>query len=295
MKVTERLEKNAQDLEPALAAAIEGLPSVPRRLREAMAHALLGGGKRLRPSLALAACELAGGRRAEGLPGAVALECLHSYSLVHDDLPCMDDDELRRGRPTVHKAFGEAMAVLAGDALLTLAFESLAKGPAPADRKMKALRLLAEAGGAAGMVGGQALDLEAEGGEPELKEVEEIHRRKTGALIEAALGVGALLGGGAPHLVESLRSYGRALGLAFQIVDDCLDQTRSAAELGKTAGKDEEAGKATWVACLGVEESMRQARALVSEAISALESLPGSHPQVDFLKELAFFVVSRGY
>ena len=295
MNVTDRLKQCAQELEPALAGALKDLSGVPSQLREAMAHALLDGGKRLRPALVLTACEAAGGKRAEGLPGAIALECLHSYSLVHDDLPCMDDDELRRGRPTVHKAFGEAMAVLAGDALLTLAFESLTRGPAPADRKMRALRLLADAGGAVGMVGGQALDLLAEGTEPELAQVEEIHRKKTGALIEAALGVGALLGGGSPPVVDALRAYGRALGLAFQIVDDCLDQTKTAEELGKTAGKDEEAGKATWVACLGGEESLKQAHALVSEGISALEQIPGPNPSVDFLKELAFFVVSRGH
>jgi geranylgeranyl pyrophosphate synthase len=144
------------------------------------------------------------------------------------------------------------------------------------------------------MVGGQALDLLAEGSDPNLAQVEAIHRRKTGALIEAALGVGAHLGGASPPFVDALREYGRALGLAFQIVDDCLDETKTAAELGKTAGKDQEAGKATWVSCLGVEESMKQARSLVSEAISALESIPSPNPQVDFLKELAFFVVSRG-
>ncbi len=295
MMVTDRLQKEARELEPVLVEALEGLSGVPQALRAAMAHALLDGGKRLRPALVLAACEAVGGTRAEGLPGAIALECLHSYSLVHDDLPCMDDDDLRRGRPTVHKAFGEAMAVLAGDALLTLAFESLTRGPAAADRKMRALRLLSEAGGAVGMVGGQALDLLAEGKEPKLEEVEEIHRRKTGALIEAALGVGALLGGGAPPLVEALRSYGRALGLAFQIVDDCLDQTQTASELGKTAGKDLEAGKVTWVACLGVEESLKQARSLVSEAISALGPIPLPNPHVGFLKELAFFVLSRSH
>jgi geranylgeranyl diphosphate synthase type II len=255
---------------PRIEAALERcLPEEerpPRRLHAAMRYAVFSGGKRLRPLLALAAASCAGGDVEAALPGACAVELIHTYSLVHDDLPALDNDELRRGRPTLHRVYGEALAILAGDALLTLAFETLAGGGGEPARRLEAQISLARAVGASGMIGGQVDDLDPAGpGEP-AERVESIHRRKTAALMGASARIGALLGGGAESDARVLSEVGERLGLAFQIVDDLLDETGSAAAVGKAVGKDQRSGKLTYPAVWGVEVSRRRAHEIAEEA-----------------------------
>lgn len=252
-------------VERALLALLPPVTALPLRLHEAMHYALFPGGKRLRPMLVLLGCQAAGGDPARALPAAAALECLHTYSLVHDDLPCMDDDDLRRGRPTCHKVFGDALALLAGDALLTLAFEGAATAGA------LAVVELARAAGSLGMVGGQVEDLAVEGdaAQHSLERVRWIHDHKTGALITASLLVGAHAAAEGPlpaAVLEPLRAFGDRLGLAFQIADDCLDLTGTAAELGKNPMADVALGKLTWPAMVGLEPSLATARQLADEA-----------------------------
>ncbi len=263
----------------------------PARLAEAMRYSLLGGGKRLRPILTLWAAEACGGSFEAALPAAAALEMVHTYSLVHDDLPAMDDDDLRRGRPTCHKQFDEATAVLAGDGLLTLAFETVARHVRPAETAAACVLALAEASGPEGMVGGQMADLEAEGRPGgTLALLEAIHRRKTGALLRAALKMGALTAGASPAEHSALDIYGRAVGLAFQIVDDLLDVGGDEAKLGKRVGKDSELGKWTYPGLLGVEQSRARARELAAEAVAALAMFG---PRGDRLQALALDLLER--
>jgi len=249
-------------------------PSGPARtVLEAMRYAVTAGGKRLRPILAIAACEACGGTAADVLEPAAAIELIHTYSLIHDDLPAMDDDDLRRGRPTVHRAFGEAEAILAGDALQALAFEILATRPRGADRsgrRTETVRVLAAGAGVAGMVGGQMADLEAERAPVDADGLEWIHRRKTGALLAASAELGAIHAGAVDAHRSALTDYGHALGLSFQIADDILDCTSTAEELGKTPGKDREAGKATYPALYGLDASRGRAEGLVDAALDAL-------------------------
>lgn len=275
-----RLEQALDRLVPAASAASERGPA---RIREAMRYSLCAGGKRLRPVLASAAAELAGGESAvnKALDYAAALECVHTYSLIHDDLPCMDDDDLRRGRPTCHRAFDEATALLAGDALLAEAFALVARGYADQPAVCAVLvRELAEAASADRLVGGQMQDLMAERGAsgqdavtPDLLDF--IHRHKTAALLEAALVGGGAIGGWTGGSLAALRQAGRLLGLAFQIVDDVLDATASSEVLGKTAGKDARAGKATSVSVLGLEAARALAAHRTAEARAAFANLPG--------------------
>jgi geranylgeranyl diphosphate synthase type II len=267
---TAYLEAARDRVEAALDAALA--PEQPEALREAMRYSLLAGGKRLRPILCLAACELAGGDSERALPTAVALEMIHTMSLIHDDLPAMDNDDLRRGRPTSHKVYGEANAILAGDALLTRAFEMVAlRSPGvPAERLLAVVGELALAAGAPGLVGGQVVDLECEGKAVDLDTLEYIHLHKTGALLRACVLSGALIAGASEQLLAALRVYARGIGLAFQIIDDILDVTASSEVLGKTAGKDLTADKTTYPKLLGLEESRRRAEALVAEARDAL-------------------------
>ncbi|MCE5248044.1 polyprenyl synthetase family protein [bacterium] len=259
--------------EAALSAALPPAGGPLSPLPEAMRHAALAGGKRLRPLLVLASCEAAGGAWDDAISAALALEMVHTYSLVHDDLPAMDDDDLRRGRPTVHVAFNEATAILAGDALLTLAFETLTRAEIPAERVVAEVRCLAGAAGALGMVGGQQLDLSAEGKPATEQLVTDIDRLKTGALLSAAFELGALAAGAPPSFVATLRRIGDDVGLAFQIQDDLLDETATAEQLGKTPGKDKEEGKATWPAAVGAAEARRRADALLSRSLAALAAL----------------------
>ncbi|MAE76147.1 MAG: hypothetical protein CMJ85_04680 [Planctomycetes bacterium] len=293
MTVREQLKAIASEAEWHLEQTLASAGDVPPTLREAMAHVVLAGGKRLRPALVVMACRFAGGTDAHAWPGACAVELVHVYSLVHDDMPCMDDDDLRRGQPTVHRRWDEATAVLCGDALQALAFEALVTGIGDGARAADAVGVLARAAGAAGMVAGQVLDLAGEGGPPTLDLVRTIHERKTAALIAASAELGAVLAGADQAVRSVLRQYGQGLGLAFQIVDDCLDETASAEDLGKTVGKDREAGKLTWPACVGVDSSMDQARALARGATEALLSVKGVEMPGRFLEDLALFVVNR--
>ena len=243
---------------------------VPARLREAMRYAVLGGGKRIRPRLAYATGRLVGASPAALDAPAAAVELLHAYSLVHDDLPAMDDDALRRGRPTAHVCYGEATAILVGDALQALAFEALARGGADAAIAVRQVALLAEAAGAGGMVGGQALDMEGETRRFSLAEVERMHRGKTGALIRAAVMMAAAAGSPAEEEETALDRFGGQIGLAFQIRDDVLDATRSTAALGKPHGADARRGKSTYVSLLGVDAARQMAAERLQAALGAL-------------------------
>ncbi|HXT70633.1 MAG TPA: farnesyl diphosphate synthase [Vicinamibacterales bacterium] len=270
--------------------------AAPPLIVDAMRYSVMAGGKRLRPCITLAAAEAVGARtglgaadaRARALPAAVAIEMIHSYSLIHDDLPAMDDDALRRGRPTLHVVSGDGLAILAGDGLLTEAFNVLASSPspaslpgsaeAPAQLRLRASAVLSSAAGAVGMVGGQAIDLAAAGKVPgaavdisDARALEDMHARKTGALIRASAVTGAILTGGAAPMVTAIDDYARELGLAFQIIDDVLDVEGSSASLGKTAGKDAAAGKPTYPARYGIAESRRLAAACVARATAALD------------------------
>jgi geranylgeranyl diphosphate synthase type II len=280
-------------------AAIDGAPAA---LVRAMEYSLMASGKRVRPLLVLLGCEASGGSEEQALPAACAVEMVHTYSLIHDDLPAMDDDDLRRGLPTCHKQFGEALAILAGDGLLTLAFQILTQRYPPATAAVSSLELAA-AVGAAGMVGGQVLDLAAEErlrGESFTArcagDLESIHRRKTGALFRACLRLGLYaaqgerLGGPDPEIKRRLDRYGEAFGLMFQIADDLLDVEGTAEQLGKRAGKDAGRGKLTYPGLLGVAESRKRAEALCAEAAAAVEGIgPAARP----LMELAQFVIER--
>jgi len=254
-----------------------------------MRYSLLGPGKRLRPLLALLAARVCGGRIDAAMPAACAVEMVHAYSLIHDDLPAMDNDDLRRGRPTCHKVFGEALAILAGDALLAAAFEVLAKGVRPPDVAAECCAVLAEAAGAGQLVGGQAEDMEADATNT-LDALESMHSRKTGAMIAASLVLGALTAGADRPRIDALADYGRRLGLAFQIVDDLLDVRGDENAVGKRLQKDARGGKRTFPGLIGVEASIRRAEQLVAEACAALEPLgPGAND----LRALAGYVLER--
>lgn len=241
----------------------------PKKIHEAMRYSLLAGGKRVRPVLCVASCELVGGDEATAMPAACAIEMIHTMSLIHDDLPCMDNDDLRRGKPTNHKVFGEDVAVLAGDALLALAFEHIAAATVgvPPARILRAISELAKAVGSEGLVAGQVVDLSSEGlQDVGLEQLEFIHVHKTAALLEGSVVLGAILGGGSDEEVERLRKFARCIGLLFQVVDDILDVTKSSQELGKTAGKDLVADKVTYPKLLGLEKSREFAEELNKQA-----------------------------
>ncbi|GMI76915.1 geranyl(geranyl)diphosphate synthase 11, geranylgeranyl pyrophosphate synthase 1 [Hibiscus trionum] len=246
----------------------------PIKIHEAMRYSLLAGGKRVRPVLCLAACELVGGQESMAMPAACAVEMVHTMSLIHDDLPCMDNDDLRRGKPTNHKVFGEEIAVLAGDALLSFAFEHLAVstiGVTPS-RIVRAVGELAKAIGTDGLVAGQVVDIASEGlTDVGLDHLEFIHLHKTAALLEAAVVLGAILGGGCDEDVEKLREFARCIGLLFQVVDDILDVTKSSKELGKTAGKDLVANKVTYPKLMGIDKSREFADKLKTDAVLLLQ------------------------
>lgn len=263
-------------------------------LGQAMRHAAIGGGKRLRPLLLTATAAMYGADRAQALRAATAIEAVHVYSLVHDDLPCMDDDDLRHGKPTVHKAFGEAMAVLVGDALQAFAFEVLADPATSGDPFVRAelVQVLAAAAGAGGMVGGQVLDIMGEGQALSLPEITRLQQLKTGALLGAAVEMGAVLGKVPAEGRTHLRGYARDIGLAFQIADDLLDHQGDESKAGKALRKDAEAGKQTFVGLLGAERAREQAQMLVDQAIAHL----AAHGQeADVLRALARYVVERDH
>ena len=267
----------------------------PAHLAEAISYALLGPGKRLRPQLVLMAAEACGGAPDAAMPAACAVEMVHAYSLVHDDLPAMDDDDLRRGRPTCHRVFGEAVAILAGDALLARAFQVLASEIRPPATAARCCDVLGRAAGASALVGGQAADLQLAANSDqsevgELQELEAIHRRKTGALFVASLELGGIVAQATPQQLEALALFGRNLGLAFQITDDLLDVAGTQAIVGKRVAKDADRGKLTFPGLLGVDESRRRAEALVGEARAMIELFG---PPAEPLRALARFVLTR--
>lgn len=264
----------------------------PERLMAAMRHGALNGGKRLRPFLVLESAALFDVEEADAMPAALALECMHCYSLIHDDLPAMDDDDLRRGQPTVHKVFDEATAILAGDGLLTLAFELLGSEACHRDAAIRCELVveLAKAAGLGGMVGGQMLDLQAAEDAPDEAAIRMLQAMKTGALLRYACEAGAMLGGASPMDRATLRTFGEKIGQAFQLADDVLDVVSSDEAMGKRVGKDEAMGKGTLVAILGLEEARRRADALVEEAEALLA---GFGDRADVLKDCARYVVSR--
>ena len=294
MNLQRYFEKRSQLVDRALTQALPKRTSLPPKLDDAMRYSLFSGGKRIRPILALASGEAVGAPVARIMPFACALEMIHSYSLVHDDLPAMDDDDLRRGKPTNHVVFGEAMAILAGDGLLTEAFRVMAEGalrrgqnPAAA---LRAVQEIAAGAGAMGMVGGQVADLEAEHKKPTRTLVDYIHTRKTAALLRAAVRAGALVGGASPQQFARLDQYGTAIGLAFQVADDILDVEGETAKTGKRAGRDAELQKVTYPAAVGMAKAKARARELLDEALTALQSFPAA---AEPLREIAKFVVER--
>lgn len=276
-------------VEPRLQAWLPSADLEPANLHRAMSYAVLGGGKRLRPALAMASSVAVGGRPEAALDVGCAAEFVHCFSLIHDDLPAIDDDDLRRGRPTVHKQFSEAIAVLAGDALFALAFEILGSLSEPI-QSATCLRVLARASGGLGLVGGEVLDVESEGRPADLPLVELIHRRKTGALISAACEMGAAVVSAEANEHKVLAQFGMELGLAFQIVDDVLNVTASSQQLGKSAGSDEARCKSTYPAVMGVEKSRSLADEILATALDRLKSLPGN---IKPLAELAVSCVER--
>ncbi len=265
-----------EQIESALETALR-VPDMPyRSAAEAMAYSAGAGGKRLRPLLVLEFCRLAGGEPEKALPFACAVEMIHTYSLIHDDLPCMDDDDMRRGRPSCHKAFGEATALLAGDALLTKAFEMLASAELPAEQVVRAVGILSQCAGIDGMVGGQAIDLLNEQQTPTLSILELTCRLKTAALLQAACLLGVLAGNGSREMMDAARKYGLLMGIAFQITDDILDVEGDASALGKPVGSDTENGKATFVTLCGLEKAKELAAQYSRDAMRALLDIPDS-------------------
>src|SRR3989440_6149014 len=265
----------------------------PVTLHKAMRYSLFAGGKRLRPVLCLAAAEACGGKTNPALPHACAVECIHTYSLIHDDLPSMDNDDLRRGRPTCHKVFGDAIAILAGDALLTIAFE-IATHAKPVSRYdlRDVFREITEAAGSRKLIAGQVADLEAEGRQLARAQVRSIHENKTAALLTTSVRLGAMAANATAKQLGSITAFGRALGLAFQVIDDILDVTQTSEKLGKSAGKDLAAQKATYPAVIGLEKSRAEARRLTKQAHVALASL-GQNARV--LRGLADYLLQREY
>jgi geranylgeranyl diphosphate synthase, type II len=301
------LEQGREAADAALDRLLPPAAEHPTSIHQAMRHSVFAGGKRLRPILCMEAGRMIGAalcgdgtlprhHMTGSLPAGIeelgaALEMLHTYSLIHDDLPALDNDDLRRGRPTCHKAFGEAIAILAGDALQTQAYEVLAQIACPAEARVEIIREIAHATGTIdGMIGGQVVDLEAEHKKPDLATLEYIHRSKTAALITASVVSGGIFGGATVADIARLRTYGQSIGLAFQIVDDVLDLTQTSEQLGKTAGKDAAAEKATYPALFGIEESIRKADALVDQACAELNEYGEA---ATTLKDLARFLVER--
>lgn len=285
------LAEKREMVDARLAELLPGEDAYPQSLHKAMRYSVFAGGKRLRPALVLASAEAVGGDAEAALDVACAFECIHTYSLIHDDLPAIDNDDLRRGKPTCHKAFGEATALLAGDGLLTIAFGIIA-GARGVDGGIaaKVAAELAASAGTTGMIGGQMVDIESEGVEVTFPVLEYIHIHKTGALIRSAVRCGAMVGGCTEEELEAMTCYGEACGLAFQIADDILDVEGSTAELGKTAGADEARGKATYPALLGLPASRERASELVERGVGALERFG---PEAEPLRAIAEYITSR--
>ena len=286
------LEQGRRMIDQTLEKLLPPPSQRPESIHQAMRHSVFAGGKRLRPVLCIEAARMIAAKVPDGVEDlGSALEMLHTYSLIHDDLPALDNDDLRRGQPTCHVVFGEAIAILAGDGLQTQAYEVLARLKCPPEARIRIIEEIARGTGTVdGMIGGQVKDLEAERQKPDAATLEYIHRSKTGALITASLVSGGIYAGGSHAEVQRLRDFGRSIGLAFQIVDDVLDVTQSSQQLGKTAGKDTASEKATYPALFGVPESLRRADALITSGCGALDSFGA---RAETLKELARYLVQR--
>ena len=293
MDLKRYLVTRQKEIDRALDRFLPKATVAPATIHKAMRYSLFAGGKRLRPILCLAAAEACGGKTGAALPHACAVECIHTYSLIHDDLPSMDNDDLRRGRPTCHKVFGDGIAILAGDALLTIAFEIATKaGPVSRYDVRDIFREISEAAGSRKLIAGQVADLEAEGRRISRAQVRSIHENKTAALLTASVRLGAMAANATPKQLASVTAFGRALGLAFQVIDDILDVTQTSEKLGKSAGKDLTAQKATYPAVIGLEKSRAEARRLTKQAHYALESLD---EDADVLRALADYLLAREY
>ncbi len=292
LMLKEILEEGRILTDQALERLLPAADQYPSSIHQAMRHSVFAGGKRLRPILCMESAQMIEGCVPPGVEElGAALEMLHTYSLIHDDLPALDNDDLRRGLPTCHKAFGEATAILAGDALQTYAYEVLAKLQCPAKARVSIIAEAAHATGTIdGMIGGQVMDLEAQHTRPDAKTLEYIHRSKTGALLTASVVTGGIYAGASAEEIQSLRDYGQNIGLAFQIVDDVLDVTQTSEQLGKTAGKDTATEKATYPALFGIDASLMQADELVAKASAALDSFG---ERAGTLREIAHFLVER--
>jgi len=295
MDLKSYLKKMQQLVDEALEKYLPPNNELPSSIHEAMRYSMFAGGKRVRPVLMLAACEAVDGDISKALPAACAMEMIHTYSLIHDDLPAMDNDDFRRGKPTNHKVFGEATAILAGDALLTEAFILLSNPEftrgIPPDILLRVVHEIAVCAGSRGMIGGQVVDMESEGKKDiDFATVQYIHTHKTGALIKASLKCGALLGGADGKRLDAVTRYGEAVGLAFQIADDILDIEGTTEQIGKDAGSDQARGKATYPAMVGIAESKQRASELVETAV---ESLAGFGAKADPLREIATYIVKR--
>ncbi len=288
--ITDTLARWADEFEPKLANLLTPTDETPAELVDAMRYAALGGGKRLRPFLVTRCCEILGGSDTDALPAAAAIECVHVFSLVHDDLPAMDDDDLRRGRPTCHKKFNEWLAILAGDGLLTYAFELITTHVPDPARAASIVRELAVRTGWSGMIGGQVADIRGENEQPTRERAEYVHVRKTAALFVGACRMGAIAAGASADKVEQIGRFGLHLGCAFQIADDLLDVTATADEMGKETGKDASAGKQSFPAAIGVDASRQAAQEQVDLALACLDDFG---PEADDLRQLAMFVVRR--
>jgi geranylgeranyl diphosphate synthase, type II len=291
----ETLESGCRTIDQVLQRLLPPEDAYPVSIHQAMRHSVFAGGKRIRPILSMEAARMTANQNSAIPRGAdelgAALEMIHTYSLVHDDLPALDNDDLRRGRPTCHVAFGEATAILAGDALQTLAYQVLSRLSCSSEARAKIIEEIATGTGTTdGMIGGQVVDLESEHMKPTAQVLEYIHRAKTGALITASVVSGGMYADGSVTEIQKLREFGRSIGLAFQIVDDVLDVTQSSAQLGKTAGKDTASDKATYPALFGVEQSLKQADALIETGCAALD---GFGERAATLKDLAHFLVQR--
>ncbi len=295
MDLKQYLKDRCKLVDEALDRYLPKEAELPFSLHKSMRYSIFAGGKRVRPILMLAACEAVGGKIDSAMPAACAMEMIHTYSLIHDDLPAMDDDDFRRGNPTNHKVFGEAIAILAGDALLTEAFILLSSHQYAVNVNPMALlsviNEISHCAGSRGMVGGQVVDMESEGkGDIDLPTVQYIHTHKTGALIKASVKAGAILGGCNETRLNAITRYGEAIGLAFQIADDILDIEGTTAEIGKDAGSDQARGKATYPALIGLAESKRRAAELLE---MALEALADFDAKADPLREIAKYVIAR--
>jgi geranylgeranyl diphosphate synthase type II len=295
MDLKEYLKEQCKLVDEALDRYLPGDTELPHSVHKAMRYSVFAGGKRVRPILLLASCQAVGGDIKQALPAACAMEMIHTYSLIHDDLPAMDDDDYRRGNPTNHKVFGEAIAILAGDALLTEAFK-LASDPRYAggcdpSALLAVIHEIATCAGSYGMVGGQVIDMESEGRQDiDLATVQYIHTHKTGALIKASVVVGALLGGASGEQLTAATRYGEAAGLAFQIADDVLDIEGTTEEIGKDAGSDQARGKATYPAVMGLVAAKAEAMSMMTEALAALDAFS---VEADPLREIARYIVQR--